>query len=189
MGQRIRKPQRLAAELVPRCARSTPALHVLLPTLATSRLWGVTGVGAWCGKGTLKSDDGRAPRSRFAPWPVRVRAGLPEADKAAETELVARPKERAEHVMLIDLARNDIRPHRHRLARSRSRMPLSLSATATSCTSSAMWRHLAAWHDQHGRAQGHLPAGTLTGAPSPCHGADRPAGARQTRHLRRCLAT
>lgn len=39
---------------------------------------------------------------------TRVRGSTPEKDKAAEQELVADPKERAEHVMLIDLARNDI---------------------------------------------------------------------------------
>ncbi len=39
---------------------------------------------------------------------TRPRASSPEADKAAEQELVNDPKERAEHVMLIDLARNDI---------------------------------------------------------------------------------
>ena len=39
---------------------------------------------------------------------TRPRASSPEADKAAEHELVSDPKERAEHVMLIDLARNDI---------------------------------------------------------------------------------
>ncbi len=39
---------------------------------------------------------------------TRPRASSPEADKAAEHELVNDPKERAEHVMLIDLARNDI---------------------------------------------------------------------------------
>jgi len=39
---------------------------------------------------------------------TRPRGNTPEADKAAERELVADPKERAEHVMLIDLARNDI---------------------------------------------------------------------------------
>ncbi len=39
---------------------------------------------------------------------TRPRAASPEADKAAEAELIADPKERAEHVMLIDLARNDI---------------------------------------------------------------------------------
>ncbi len=39
---------------------------------------------------------------------TRPRAATPELDKAAEEELVGDPKERAEHVMLIDLARNDI---------------------------------------------------------------------------------
>ena len=39
---------------------------------------------------------------------TRPRGATPEADLAAETELVNDPKERAEHVMLIDLARNDI---------------------------------------------------------------------------------
>ena len=39
---------------------------------------------------------------------TRPRAATPELDQAAEKELVADPKERAEHVMLIDLARNDI---------------------------------------------------------------------------------
>ena len=39
---------------------------------------------------------------------TRPRGATPELDKATEEELVADPKERAEHVMLIDLARNDI---------------------------------------------------------------------------------
>jgi anthranilate synthase component I len=39
---------------------------------------------------------------------TRPRGATPELDKAAEVELLADPKERAEHVMLIDLARNDI---------------------------------------------------------------------------------
>ncbi len=39
---------------------------------------------------------------------TRARGATPEADLAAERELVNDPKERAEHVMLIDLARNDI---------------------------------------------------------------------------------
>jgi anthranilate synthase component I len=39
---------------------------------------------------------------------TRPRGASPEADKAAEIELINDPKERAEHVMLIDLARNDI---------------------------------------------------------------------------------
>ena len=39
---------------------------------------------------------------------TRPRGATPERDKAVEQELVNDPKERAEHVMLIDLARNDI---------------------------------------------------------------------------------
>jgi anthranilate synthase component 1 len=39
---------------------------------------------------------------------TRPRASSPEADAAVEQELINDPKERAEHVMLIDLARNDI---------------------------------------------------------------------------------
>jgi anthranilate synthase component 1 len=39
---------------------------------------------------------------------TRPRGATPELDKALEAELLADPKERAEHVMLIDLARNDI---------------------------------------------------------------------------------
>jgi anthranilate synthase component 1 len=39
---------------------------------------------------------------------TRPRGATPEADQATEVELINDPKERAEHVMLIDLARNDI---------------------------------------------------------------------------------
>jgi len=39
---------------------------------------------------------------------TRPRGATPELDKATEADLLADPKERAEHLMLIDLARNDI---------------------------------------------------------------------------------
>ncbi|MEO8248219.1 MAG: anthranilate synthase component I, partial [Burkholderiales bacterium] len=55
--------------------------------------------------------DGGAPAKKITIRPLagtRPRGTTPESDKAAEVELVNDPKERAEHVMLIDLARNDI---------------------------------------------------------------------------------
>ena len=39
---------------------------------------------------------------------TRPRGATPEADAAIAEELLADPKERAEHVMLIDLGRNDV---------------------------------------------------------------------------------
>jgi anthranilate synthase component 1 len=39
---------------------------------------------------------------------TRPRGRTPEADRALEAELLADPKERAEHLMLIDLGRNDV---------------------------------------------------------------------------------
>ena len=39
---------------------------------------------------------------------TRPRGATPEEDKAREAELLADPKEAAEHVMLVDLARNDL---------------------------------------------------------------------------------
>jgi anthranilate synthase component 1 len=39
---------------------------------------------------------------------TRRRGGGPEEDKALEAELLADPKERAEHLMLLDLGRNDV---------------------------------------------------------------------------------
>ncbi len=54
-----------------------------------------------------KTDDGQKITIRPLAG-TRPRGATPEKDKAAEVELVNDPKERAEHVMLIDLARNDI---------------------------------------------------------------------------------
>ncbi len=39
---------------------------------------------------------------------TRRRGATPEQDKALEEELLADPKERAEHIMLVDLGRNDV---------------------------------------------------------------------------------
>ena len=39
---------------------------------------------------------------------TRARGGTPAQDQAAAVDLLADPKERAEHIMLVDLARNDV---------------------------------------------------------------------------------
>jgi anthranilate synthase component 1 len=53
-----------------------------------------------------RARDGRATSRPIAG--TRPRGATPEEDLAFEHELLADPKERAEHVMLIDLARNDL---------------------------------------------------------------------------------
>ncbi len=60
---------------------------------------------------TLPADEGVKPDTRITIRPLagtRKRGGTPEEDAALAEELLADPKERAEHVMLIDLARNDV---------------------------------------------------------------------------------
>ncbi len=96
---------------------------------------------------------------------TRPRAATPELDAVAERELVNDPKERAEHVMLIDLARNDI----GRIART---------GTVKVTEAFAVERYSHVMHIvsnvegllQDGMAsmdvlKATFPAGTLTGAP------------------------
>lgn len=96
---------------------------------------------------------------------TRPRGATPEADKATEQELVADPKERAEHVMLIDLARNDI----GRIARTGS-------VKVTEAFAVERYSHvmhivsnveglLREGMDSMDVFKATFPAGTLTGAP------------------------
>ena len=96
---------------------------------------------------------------------TRPRGETPEADRALEAELLADPKERAEHLMLLDLGRNDV---------GRVAAP----GTVEVIESFKVERYSSVMHivsEVQGRADPHLdavdtllaalPAGTLSGAP------------------------
>jgi anthranilate synthase component 1 len=96
---------------------------------------------------------------------TRPRGTTPEQDQALEAELLADPKERAEHLMLIDLARNDI-----------GRIALTGSVKVTEAFGVERYSHV--MHivsNVEGRLKPGLtgldvlrasfPAGTLSGAP------------------------
>ena len=96
---------------------------------------------------------------------TRARGATPEADRALEAELLADPKERAEHLMLLDLGRNDV---------GRVAAPGSVEVTE----SFVVERYSQVMHivsNVRGKADPRLdavdtllaalPAGTLSGAP------------------------
>lgn len=57
----------------------------------------------------LRPDSSGNPQVTVRPIAgTRSRGPTPDADRAAERELLADPKERAEHLMLLDLGRNDV---------------------------------------------------------------------------------
>ena len=97
---------------------------------------------------------------------TRPRGATPHEDKALEDELLADPKERAEHLMLLDLGRNDVGRVAEIGTRRRSPISSSSSATATSCTSSRTSRAGSATkHDALDALAAGFPAGTVSGAP------------------------
>jgi anthranilate synthase component 1 len=96
---------------------------------------------------------------------TRPRGATPEADAAIAQELLADPKERAEHVMLIDLGRNDV----GRVAATGSvkvteRMVIERYSHVMHIVSNVEGR-LAPGLDAIDVLKASFPAGTVTGAP------------------------
>ena len=96
---------------------------------------------------------------------TRKRGATAEEDEALETELLADPKERAEHLMLVDLGRNDV-----------GRVAIGGSARVEDLLVIERYSHvmhivsgvhgkLAPDHDQFDVLEACFPAGTVSGAP------------------------
>jgi anthranilate synthase component 1 len=110
---------------------------------------------------------------------TRPRGATPEQDQALERELIADPKERAEHLMLLDLGRNDV-GRVAMLARPGQNAPADLSAEAHVRVTDSFFveRYARVMHlvsnvegdapeglDPVDVVMAALPAGTLSGAP------------------------
>ena len=97
---------------------------------------------------------------------TRPRGASPEEDRANEESLLADPKERAEHLMLLDLGRNDV-----------GRVALAGSVKVTESYTVERYSHVmhivsnvvgqldAAEHDAIDAVFAGFPAGTVSGAP------------------------
>jgi anthranilate synthase component 1 len=96
---------------------------------------------------------------------TRPRGATPEEDQALEAELLADPKERAEHIMLVDLGRNDV----GRVAKVGSvRVPELFTVERYSHVMhivSQVEGELAEGADGLDVLKATFPAGTVTGAP------------------------
>jgi anthranilate synthase component 1 len=96
---------------------------------------------------------------------TRRRGRTPEEDSALAQEMIEDPKERAEHVMLMDLARNDV----GRVAQAGSvRLPVQMGVERFSHVMhivSEVEGQLDRRYDAWDVLRATFPAGTLTGAP------------------------
>ncbi len=96
---------------------------------------------------------------------TRPRGATPEADKALEAELLSDPKERAEHLMLLDLGRNDVgRVARIGTVRPTEQFVIERYSHVMHIVSNVVGE-LSAEHDALSALLAGLPAGTVSGAP------------------------
>jgi len=156
--------QRFAAETTAHPFDIYRALRVINPSpfMFYLRAGGVTLVGA-SPEIMCRVENGEITNRPLAG--TRPRGATPDADRALAAELVADPKERAEHIMLVDLARNDVgRVSRlgsvrigDLLAVEKYSHVMHLSSTVTGT--------LADGKTAFDALRASLPAGTLSGAP------------------------
>jgi anthranilate synthase component 1 len=96
---------------------------------------------------------------------TRHRGQSPEEDAALEEELLADPKERAEHVMLVDLARNDLgRVCEYGTVHVPERMVIERYSHVMHIVSHTEGK-LHPQHDAFDLLRATFPAGTVSGAP------------------------
>ena len=100
-SQRFATPSQASALDIYRAARSVnPSPYMFLLELEGFSLVGASP------EIHVRCEEGRVEIRPIAG--TRRRGATPDEDRALEGELLADPKERAEHVMLVDLARNDL---------------------------------------------------------------------------------
>ncbi len=96
---------------------------------------------------------------------TRPRGRTPEEDRALEAELIADPKERAEHLMLLDLGRNDVgRVARIGTVRPTESFAIERYSHVMHIVSNVVGE-LAPGEDALSALLAGLPAGTVSGAP------------------------
>jgi anthranilate synthase component I len=96
---------------------------------------------------------------------TRPRSSDPDEDRALEQELLADPKERAEHIMLVDLGRNDIgRVCAYGSVRVPELMVIERYSHVMHIVSDVEGR-LAEGQDAYDVLRATFPAGTVSGAP------------------------
>jgi anthranilate synthase component 1 len=96
---------------------------------------------------------------------TRRRGATEEEDKALEQELLADPKERAEHIMLVDLGRNDVgRVSEMGSVQVSELMVIERYSHVMHIVSNVRGR-IAPDHDAYDVVRACFPAGTVSGAP------------------------
>lgn len=157
-SQRFSTPVQAAPLDVYRAARSiNPSPYMFLLELEGFSLVGASP------EIHVRCEDGKVEIRPIAG--TRPRGKTPEQDKANEQELLADPKERAEHVMLVDLARNDLgRVCDFGSVRVKDLMIIERYSHVMHIVSQVEGR-LAAGKTPYELMRATFPAGTLSGAP------------------------